>query len=467
MTAQSSHTASAQLPPEIFKAYDIRGIVGKSLTPAIVERIGQAIGSEARARGMKTVVIGRDGRLSGPALVEALARGITKTGCDVSDIGRVPTPVVYFATFHLGTQTGVAVTGSHNPPDYNGLKMVIAGETLSGEAIQALRKRIETGDLMQGSGKVTNTDVGEAYLSRIAGDVKLARKMRIAVDCGNGVAGELAPKLFRRLGCEVTELFCEVDGNFPNHHPDPSKPENLEDLIAEIKRGGYDVGLAFDGDGDRVGVISPDGSVIWADRQMMLYARDVLSRKPGAEIIYDVKCTRLLDAEIRKAGGKPTMWKTGHSFIKAKLKETGAALAGEMSGHIFFKERWYGFDDGLYGAARLLEILSRDPRPPREIFAALPNSVNTPELNIKFAEGEHFAVMKELQSHASFPGAKVTTIDGLRADFTDGFGLVRPSNTTPVLVLRFEGDTPAAIERIQGYFRDLLHKVRPGLLLPF
>jgi phosphomannomutase/phosphoglucomutase len=466
-TTVTNMSSPATLPPEIFKAYDIRGIVGKSLTPAIVERIGQAIGSEARARGMKAVVIGRDGRLSGPELVAALGRGITATGCDVIDIGCVPTPVVYFATFHLGTQTGVAVTGSHNPPDYNGLKMVIAGETLSGEAIQGLRKRIETNNLMQGSGRVTKTDIGDAYVERIASDVKLARKLRVAVDCGNGVAGELAPKLFKHLGCEVTGLFCEIDGNFPNHHPDPSKPENLEDLIAEVKRGGYDVGLAFDGDGDRVGVISPDGTVIWADRQMMLYARDVLSRQPGAEIIYDVKCSRLLDAEIRKAGGKATMWKTGHSLIKAKLRETGAALAGEMSGHIFFKERWYGFDDGLYGAARLLELLSRDPRPTREIFAALPNSVNTPELNIKLAEGEHFAVMKELQRHASFPDAKVTTIDGLRADFADGFGLVRPSNTTPVLVLRFEGDTPAAIERIQGRFRDLIHKVRPGMALPF
>jgi len=457
----------SSLPAEIFKAYDIRGVVGKTLTPAIVERIGQAIGSEARARNHPRVVVGRDGRLSGPDLVAALARGLMAAGCDVIDIGMVPTPVVYFATHSLETHTGVAVTGSHNPPDYNGLKMVIAGVTLSGEAIQALRARIENNNLATGNGKLTQHDVRGTYLDRIAGDVKLGRKMKIAVDCGNGVAGELAPQLFRRLGCDVTELFCQVDGSFPNHHPDPAKPENLKDLIAEVTRGGYDVGLAFDGDGDRCGVISPDGSIIWPDRQMILYARDVLSRNPGAEIIYDVKCSRLLEAEIRKAGGKPTMWKTGHSFIKAKLKESGALLAGEMSGHTFFKERWYGFDDGLYTGARLLELLSRDKRNPAEIFNDLPNSLNTPELNIKFTEGEHFQVMQALQKAASFPDAKVTTIDGLRVDFADGFGLVRASNTTPVLVLRFEGDNPQAIERIQQRFRSLIEQVRPGIKLPF
>jgi phosphomannomutase/phosphoglucomutase len=465
--ASVAATGAVALPPEIFKAYDIRGIVGKTLTVANVERIGQAIGSEARARGVREVVVGRDGRLSGPELIAALARGLNAAGCDVIDIGLVPTPVVYFATFHLGTQTGVAVTGSHNPPDYNGLKMVIAGETLSGDAIQKLRQRLVNNDLASGTGTLRQLDLGEAYLERITDDVKLGRKMRVVVDCGNGVAGALGPQLLKRLGCELTELYCEVDGNFPNHHPDPSKPENLVDVIAEVKRGGYDVGLAFDGDGDRLGVISPDGNIIWADRQMMLFARDVLARNPGAEIIYDVKCSRLLDSEIRKAGGKPTMWKTGHSFIKAKLKESGAALAGEMSGHIFFKERWYGFDDGLYAAARLLELLSRSARPPREVFASLPNSMNTPELNLKFAEGEHFAVMKELVAHASFPDAKVTTIDGLRADFADGFGLVRPSNTTPVLVFRFEGDNTQALERIQAGFRNLMGRVRPGLALPF
>jgi len=463
----AANAATAPLPPEIFKAYDIRGIVGKTLTPEIVERIGQALGSEALASKQKRFVIGRDGRLSGPELSAALARGIARSGCDVVDIGMAPTPVVYFAIQHLGAGSGVAVTGSHNPPDYNGLKMVIGGVTLSGELIQKLRARILNNDLASGQGSISSSDVRAAYLDRVTSDVKLARPMRVAVDCGNGVAGELAPQLLRRLGCQVTELFCQIDGTFPNHHPDPSKPENLEDLIAEIKKGGYDVGLAFDGDGDRLGVIAPDGHVIWADRQMILYARDVLSRHPGGEIIYDVKCSRTLDAEIRKAGGKPTMWKTGHSFIKAKLKETGALLAGEMSGHIFFKERWYGFDDGLYTAARLLELLSRDPRPTQEIFASLPNTLNTPELNLKFAEGEHFTVIKELIQRARFPDAKLTTIDGLRADFPDGFGLVRASNTTPVLVLRFEADNQAALERIQNRFRELILSVRPGMALPF
>jgi phosphomannomutase/phosphoglucomutase len=463
----AANAATAPLPPEIFKAYDIRGIVGKTLTPEIVERIGQALGSEALASKQKRFVIGRDGRLSGPELSAALARGIARSGCDVVDIGMAPTPVVYFAIQHLGAGSGVAVTGSHNPPDYNGLKMVIGGVTLSGELIQKLRARILNNDLASGQGSISSSDVRAAYLDRVTSDVKLARPMRVAVDCGNGVAGELAPQLLKRLGCRVTELFCKIDGTFPNHHPDPSKPENLEDLIAEIKKGGYDVGLAFDGDGDRLGVIAPDGHVIWADRQMILYARDVLSRHPGGEIIYDVKCSRTLDAEIRKAGGKPTMWKTGHSFIKAKLKESGALLAGEMSGHIFFKERWYGFDDGIYTAARLLELLSRDPRPTQEIFASLPNTLNTPELNLKFAEGEHFTVIKELVQRARFPDAKVTTIDGLRADFPDGFGLVRASNTTPVLVFRFEGDTQEALDRIQKRFRELVQTARPGIALPF
>lgn len=460
-------SATFSLPPEIFKAYDIRGIIDKTLTAEIVEHVGHALGSEARARRQKQFVIGRDGRLSGPGLVAALARGIAKSGCDVVDIGMVPTPVVYFAIKHLGAGSGVAVTGSHNPPDYNGLKMVIDGETLSGEAIQNLRARILDRNLATGQGSISQVDVRSAYIDRVASDIKLARPMRVAVDCGNGVAGELAPQLLKRLGCQVTELFCEIDGNFPNHHPDPSKPENLEDLTAEIRNGGYDVGLAFDGDGDRLGVISPDGHVIWPDRQMVLYARDVLSRHPGGEIIYDVKCSRTLDAEIRKAGGKPTMWKTGHSFIKAKLKESGALLAGEMSGHIFFNERWYGFDDGLYTAGRLLELLSRDARSTQEIFSSLPNTVNTPELNLKLAEGENFSLIKELVKRAHFPDAKLTTIDGLRADFANGFGLVRASNTTPVLVFRFEADNQQALNKIQDRFRELVHSAKPDTTLPF
>jgi phosphomannomutase/phosphoglucomutase len=458
---------NTDLPAEIFKAYDIRGIVGKTLTPVIVERIGLAIGSAALARQQTRVVVGRDGRLSGPDLVAALARGLAGSGCEVIDIGMVPTPVVYFATHHLGTHTGVAVTGSHNPPDYNGLKMVIAGETLSGEAIQKLRQRLLDNDLVSGNGKVTQADVRDAYLNRITGDVKLARKMRIAVDCGNGVAGELAPQLLKRLGCDLTELYCKIDGTFPNHHPDPSQPKNLVDLIAEVKKGGYDAGLAFDGDGDRLGVVSPDGSIIWPDRQMILYARDVLARNPGAEIVYDVKCSRTLADAIAAAGGKGTMWKTGHSFIKARLKESGALLAGEMSGHTFFKERWYGFDDALYTAARLLEILAHDARNPQEIFASLPNTLNTPELNLQFAEGEHYKFMEQFLKQARLPDARITTIDGLRADFADGFGLVRASNTTPVLVFRFEADNQAALERIQKQFRELVLAVKPDAHLPF
>jgi phosphomannomutase / phosphoglucomutase len=464
----TKNRSEALLPPsEIFRAYDIRGVVGKSLTPAYAERIGHAIGSEARHRGVNRVAIGRDGRLSGPELAAGLARGLNAAGCDVVDVGMVPTPVLYFATQHLGTQSGVMVTGSHNPPDYNGLKIMLAGDSLSGDAIMALRERLVRDDLTHGKGSVQTTDVREAYLDRITGDVKLARKLRVVVDCGNGVPGATAPELLRRLGCDVTELYCEVDGNFPNHHPDPGHPENLVDLIALLKRERFDLGIAFDGDGDRLGVVSPDGNIIWADRQMILYSRDVLSRHPGATIIHDVKCSRTLPQAIKAAGGKPLMWKTGHSFIKTKLKETGALLAGEMSGHLFFKERWYGFDDGLYGAARLLELLSRDPLPIAEIFAALPNTVNTPEINVKVAEGEQHAFIKELVQLAKFPDAEVSTIDGLRADFSDGFGLVRASNTTPVLVLRFEGDTDEALARIQGRFREVILRVRPDLKLPF
>lgn len=458
---------AAEVPAEIFKAYDIRGIVDRTLTPAIVERIGQALGSEARARQQQAVAVGRDGRLSGPDIVQALSRGLARAGCDVIDIGMVPTPVLYFATHHLGTHSGVSVTGSHNPPEYNGLKMMLGGETLAAQAIQALRERILRGDLSEGEGRISTADVREAYLERIGGDVKLARAMKVIVDCGNGVAGDVAPEMLRRLGCEVEELYCDVDGRFPNHHPDPGHPENLQDLIAAVKSRAVDVGIAFDGDGDRLGVISPDGTIIWPDRQLMLFARDVLSRHPGAEIIYDVKSSRALETVIREAGGKPTIWKTGHSLIKAKLKETGAMLAGEMSGHVFFKERWYGFDDAIYAAARLLELLSRDPRKPAEIFAALPDTVNTPELHLQMMEGENHAFIKELVEHAEFNDAKVTTIDGLRVDFDDGFGLVRASNTQPVLVFRFEATSQAALRRIQERFRALILGRRADLKLPF
>lgn len=459
---------SDAVPAEIFKAYDIRGVVGRTLTVPIVTAIGHAIGSEALARGVSHIVVARDGRLSGPELLQALARGIVAAGCDVIDVGRVPTPALYFAAHHLKTYSGVMVTGSHNPPEYNGLKIVVGGETFSGAAIQALRQRILDNDLSQGQGKIQSADVRAAYLARIAGDIKLSRPLRVIVDCGNGVAGELAPALYRMLGCEVHELFCEIDGNFPNHHPDPSQPKNLVDLIAALKVHDADVGLAFDGDGDRLGVVAPDGSIIWPDRQMILFARDILQRNPGAEIIYDVKCSRTLHSAIEESGGVATMCKTGHSFIKTKLKQCGGLLAGEMSGHIFFKERWFGFDDGLYAGARLLEILANDSRSAQEVFNALPNTVNTPELQIKFSrEGEHFVLMNELAQGADFPDGKITTIDGLRVDFADGWGLVRASNTTPCLVLRFEADSQPALARIQARFRTLIERTRSGLTLPF
>ncbi len=451
----------------IFRAYDIRGVVADALTPAAVEQIGRAFGSEALARGNATVVLARDGRLSGPALVEALAKGIQSTGCDVINIGMVPTPVLYFATYHLDTGTGIMVTGSHNPPEYNGLKMMIGGDTLFGDGIQALYQRLVSDDLASGAGKYSEQDVLDAYLDRIIGDVKISRKMRIATDCGNGVAGVCAAGLFRKLGCEVHELFSEVDGNFPNHHPDPAKVENLLDISALVESETLEIGLAFDGDGDRVGVIDDRGQIIWPDRQMILYARDILDRNPGAKIIYDVKCSRLLPQAIEEAGGEPEMWKTGHSFVKARIKETGAALGGEMSGHIFFKERWYGFDDALYSAARLLEIVSRDPRPVSEIFGEIPDSVNTPELGIKFAEGEHHKFMEAFTRDSNFDDAKLTTIDGLRADFSDGWGLVRASNTTPSLVIRFEADSQSALDTIQSKFRTAMLAVQADLELPF
>ena len=457
-------------PPEIFKAYDIRGIVGKTLTEEGVRLIGRALGSEAHARGQTTIAVGRDGRHSGPALAAALSEGIRAAGVNVIDVGMVATPMVYFAAHHLGCGSAVAVTGSHNPPDYNGLKMVLGGTTLSGDDIQALRMRIESGDFTEavdGAGTFSTADVREAYLSRIVDDVKLARPMKVVLDCGNGVAGATAGELYRRLGCEVTELFCEVDGNFPNHHPDPSKPENLQDLIKAVKERGAELGLAFDGDGDRLGVVTRGGDIIYPDRQLMLYAADVLSRNPGAEIIFDVKCTRKLAPWIREHGGRPVMWKTGHSLIKAKMKVSGAPLAGEMSGHTFFGERWFGFDDGQYAGARLLEIVSRDADP-SAVLNALPDALSTPELNIKLAEGEPHRLIAQMQQSVKFSGAlEVITMDGLRVEYADGFGLARASNTTPVIVLRFEADNETALRRIQADFRAALQLVKPGVALPF
>ncbi len=455
------------LPNEIFKAYDIRGVVGKTLTAAIVEAIGHAIGSEARTRNLTSVAIGRDGRLSGPELAQALAKGLQKSGVNVVDVGMVATPMLYFAAHELCNYSGVMVTGSHNPPDYNGLKMVLGGETLAAESIQALRLRLENGDLVDGSGGYRKHDITETYLQRITSDIKLARPMKIIVDCGNGVAGAYAPALYRRLGCEVTELFCEVDGTFPNHHPDPSVPENLRDVIHALKTTDAEIGLAFDGDGDRLGVVAKDGSIIYADRQLMLFAADVLSRNPGGQIIFDVKCTRNLAPWIEHHGGKSIMWKTGHSFIKGKLKETGALLAGEMSGHIFFQERWYGFDDGLYAGARLLELLSHQADINATLHA-IPDAINTPELQIRLKEGENYALIAQLQKTAHFDNPeRVITIDGLRVEYQDGFGLARSSNTTPVIVLRFEADNAAALKRIQEDFRKVILQARPDVVLPY
>jgi len=467
MDIPSVNPGVKKIPPEIFKAYDIRGIVGRTLTPEIVELIGQAVGSEAAARKQRAIAVGYDGRLSGPELATALSNGIRKSGIDVIDVGRVTTPMVYFAAHHLGVDSGVAVTGSHNPPDYNGLKMVLGGETLAGETIQELRHRIERGDFARGAGAYSKQDVTRDYIERIAGDVKLARPMKVIVDCGNGVAGGFAPALYRRLGCEVIEMYCEVDGTFPNHHPDPSQPKNLVEVQQALAAGKGEIGFAFDGDGDRLGVVTRNGKIIYPDRQLMLFAADVLTRHPGAEIIFDVKSSRYLFSWIRERGGRPVMWKTGHSFIKQKLRETGAPLAGEMSGHVFFKDRWYGFDDALYGGARLLELLSRE-RDPGAVLEALPEAVSTPELHLALAEGENYTLMDKLKANARFDGAReLITIDGLRVEYPDGFGLARPSNTTPVIVLRFEADDEAALKRIQGDFRRAILGVKADAKLPF
>ncbi|MEX3547981.1 MAG: phosphomannomutase/phosphoglucomutase [Burkholderia sp.] len=459
----------------IFKAYDIRGVIGKTLDTATVRSTGQAFGSEVRAQGGDAVVVARDGRLSGPDLISALADGLRAAGVDVVDVGMVPTPVGYFAaSVPLSLVTGerrvdscIVVTGSHNPPDYNGFKMVLRGAAIYGEQIQALYHRIIAQDYAAGSGSYQQHDVADAYLQRIVGDIKLARPLKIVVDTGNGVAGELVSRLFKALGCELVELFTEIDGNFPNHHPDPAHPENLQDVIRALKEGDAEIGFAFDGDGDRLGVVTKDGQIIYPDRQMMLFAEEVLSRNPGAQIIYDVKCTRNLAPWIREKGGEPLMWKTGHSLVKAKLRETGAPLAGEMSGHVFFKDRWYGFDDGLYTGARLLEILAR-VGDPSALLNSLPNAESTPELQLKLEEGENVVLIEKLRQDAKFEGAdEIITIDGLRVEYPDGFGLARSSNTTPVVVLRFEANSAEALERIKGEFRRTLTAAKPDAKLPF
>jgi phosphomannomutase/phosphoglucomutase len=457
------------LSKTIFKAYDIRGVIGSTLDAGIARKIGHAFGLAALKKGEKKVVIGRDGRLSGPDLIAALAQGLQAAGVDVVDLGVVATPMVYYATHVLDTRSGIMVTGSHNPPNYNGFKMVLAGEAIHGEAILSLYDTIAAGD-MTGSvtpGAYATYDIRAAYIERIVSDVKTARPMKIAVDCGNGVAGAFAPELFRRMGCEVIELFCEVDGTFPNHHPDPAHPENLQDLIKCLQETDAELGLAFDGDGDRLGVVTKDGQIIYPDRQMMLFAADVLERNAGAQILFDVKCTRHLAPYIARHGGQPLMWKTGHSLVKAKLRETGAPLGGEMSGHIFFKDRWYGFDDGLYAGARLLELMTRLDNP-SAVLNALPQSDSTPELHLHLAEGENFELIDRLRSDARFEGAEqIITIDGLRVEYADGFGLARSSNTTPVVVMRFEAESPEALRRIQSEFRRVIVAAKPDAALPF
>ncbi len=476
MTDASNGRAAVSLSagavdPDIFRAYDIRGVVGKQLDANVAYLLGSAIGSEMRDKGLATIVVGRDGRISGPGLAAALCDGLRATGVDVIDVGAVPTPVVYFATFHFDCGCGVAVTGSHNPPDYNGFKIVIGGDTLSGDAITALYERIRDGRLVTGgSGTFREAGVVDDYIRRIAADVHVSRPLKVVADAGNGIAGAVAPRLLQAIGCKVTPLFCEVDGHFPNHHPDPSDPRNLQDLKRAVAGNDADLGVAFDGDGDRLGVVTRGGEIVYPDQVLMLFACDVLSRQPGADIIYDVKCTGRLAPVIEQAGGVPMMSRTGHSLIKARMRETGAALAGEMSGHFFFKERWYGFDDGLYSATRLLEILAgdREGRTPDDVFATLPTGVSTPELKIALAtEGANHAFVRRFREQAHFDGARVTTIDGVRADWPGGWGLVRASNTTPTLVLRFDADSASELARVQQCFREQLLALEPDLELPF
>jgi len=451
----------------IFRSYDIRGIVGETLDAGVATQVGQVLGTLALEKNAGPVVVARDGRLSGPALVDGMIQGITSSGCDVLDIGAVPTGVLYFAAHELAAGSGVMITGSHNPPDYNGFKIMIAGDTLFGGKIRDIYRRINEGDIQSGEGKVEQRDVLPQYRERIAGDIKLERPLRVVIDCGNGIGGVCAADVLRDVGAEALPLFDEVDGTFPNHHPDPSEPENLKDLIEAVRLMDADLGLALDGDADRLGVVTLGGSIIYPDRVMMLLAMDVLDRVPGATIIYDVKCTAHLATVIEQAGGKPLMYKTGHSLIKAKMKEIGAPFAGEMSGHFFFAERWYGVDDGIYAAARLLEILAGAEAPPEAILNALPTSFSTPELKVSMAEGENHAFIDVFQAKAHFEGAKITTIDGVRADFPDGWGLVRASNTTPILVVRFDAETEEALERIKNLFRSRMLAVNPDLELPF
>ncbi len=461
--------AAVKIDAGIFRAYDIRGIVGKSLDPDVAGLIGHAVGSVMQEKGLQDIVIGRDGRLSGQSMVDGLIEGLRKAGRNVIDIGMVPTPVIYFGAYHLRTGTCISVTGSHNPPDYNGFKIVIGGETLSGDAITDLYNRIVEHRLYAAGsyGTVSSRDISGDYVYRISTDVQLGRRLKVVVDAGNGVAGEIGPRVLEAIGAEVEELYCEIDGTFPNHHPDPSDPHNLEDLISMVQRRDADIGIAFDGDGDRLGVVTRDGENIYADRLLMLFAADVLERNPGAVIVYDVKCTGRLPSHILRNGGSPLMWKTGHSLIKAKMRETGAELAGEMSGHFFFAERWYGFDDGIYAAARLLEILAAAYETPDEVLKALPKGVSTPEIKVDAPNGDPHTFVERFRESAQFEGGRLSTIDGVRVDWPDGWGLIRASNTTPVLVMRFDADTETALSRIQETFRSQLLQIKPDLALPF
>ncbi len=459
-------SSSIDINANIFRAYDIRGVVTTDLRPDIVFLIGRALATLYPT--CQQVVVGRDGRLSSQDLTDQLIAGLRAGGTDVIDVGEVPTPVLYYATHALKTGSGLMVTGSHNPPEYNGIKMVMAEKTLFGDLIQEIFNCIQTNDFCTGSGALEKIDVLDDYVSVISQDITLQRPLKVAIDCGNGVAGPAALKLFAQLGCEVTPLYCDVDGTFPNHHPNPSELDNLKDLISTVCEKQLDLGLAFDGDGDRVGIVDETGEVLYADRQMMLYAEDVLSRNPGAEVIFDVKSSRNLARHIEQAGGKATMWKTGHSFIKNKMKETGALLAGEMSGHIFFKERWFGFDDGLYSAARMLEILTIQGLTASQRFALLPNDVSTPEITLKLDEdGAQHRFVEKFVAEATFEGAQLTTIDGVRADFDYGWGLVRASNTTPAIVIRFEAVNSDKLAQLQRDFKKQLLATDPSLTLPF
>ena len=456
------------IPADVFRAYDIRGLVGTGgLTADLAYAISLAIGSEVREQGQKAIVVGYDGRLSSPELTAALVRGLCATGLTVLNVGMVPTPLLYFATNQLETNSGVMVTASHNPGHHNGFKIVLDGKTLTGHRIAALRMRIQERRFIRGKGKQINVDILQEYEDFILKQIQLKRHLKIVVDCGNGVAGKIAPDFYRKLGCEVVELFCEVDGRFPNHHPDPTIPENLIDLIYTVKKTVSDIGLAFDGDADRLGVVTNKGEIIWPDRQMMLFSMDLLSQLPGSDIIFDVKCSRHLSEVIKKHGGNPVMWRTGHSVLKAKLFEINAPLAGEMSGHIFFKDEWFGFDDGIYVGARLLRIISQKDKSASEIFMNLPNSINTPELKLPIAEQEKSIFMKKLIEQANFSEAKLITLDGLRVEFQHGWGLIRPSNTSSCLILRFEANTESELKRIVNIFRTQLLKVNNRLMLPF